>query len=148
MPIIVRNVLTWGMTVSIVGMAGAAWFWLVMDCSERAAGIFGAVPLLLGAFCASLPSGRRLRRNGLAVGAVCGGLLTLLWYIAASVYCGVWRLPMLLVLTVPVGMAGGVVGVNCPPEPIRRRLHKPRNTALRLGLWLAARRKPRNALKH
>lgn len=142
MRLIVRNVLTWGITVSLLGMAAAAWLWTVMDFSERAAGVVGAVPLVLGAFSASVPTGRYLRHHGLAVGAVCGGLLTGIWYMAASIYCDTFRLPMLFFLTLPIGMAGGVVGVNCPPVPIRRRPHKPRIMARRLCLWLALLRKP------
>lgn len=141
---LLKSVLFIGLPLSLLGMLGMAAAVTAIDLPAGLLPILAALPLLLGAFCAALPAGRRLRRHGLRLGAACGAMLTAIWYLAACMLLHRLRLPLLCMLTLPAGMCGGVVGVNCAPIPLHRRQHLTNRAKKSLILKLELCRKPKN----
>ena len=114
-------VLCSGIPASLLGMLGIAALLTAVDLPFPFHTAAAAAPLLSGCFLAAYRAGKRQRRGGLYCGFLAAFLLTALWYAAACLFCRRLYLPVLLLLSLPCGMCGGVCGVNTQlPVPHRR----------------------------
>lgn len=120
---ILRDCLFAGVPASVLGLLGTAALLTGLDLPLQWYPAAAALPLLCGCFAAGFSAGKRLRRCGWRCGAEAALLLTLLWYAADCLICGVLRSPMLLLVTLPAGMCGGVCGVNTRLSSPRKRMH-------------------------
>ena len=116
-------VLCSGLPASLLGMLGAAALLTVFDLPFPYHTAAATVPLLSGCFLAAYRAGRRQRRGGLHCGFLAAFLLTALWYAAACILSRRLYLPVILLLSLPCGMLGGVCGVNTRLPVPHRRLH-------------------------
>lgn len=131
---IILSVLLCGVPVSCAGMLGTAALLTVTDAPYFCFRAGAVLPLLCGAFLAGFRAGKRIRRNGLRCGASAAFLLTLLWYAAVCIWIRRIGVPRLLLLTVPCGMLGGVLGVNTKLPLPQRHSHAASGVPRRLSL--------------
>ena len=140
-----RAVLTVGVPVSgmLFLLCAAVYTWTDLPFPLlRAAAV---LPVLCGSYFAAYTAGRRLRVHAMRRGAETALLLTVLWYLAAVLRAGKLLLPYPLLLTLPCGAVGGVLGAEKAQPMPRRRLHRhiPAKTRLQmLPLLLHTPKKP------
>ena len=124
-------VLFCGIPVSVLGFLAVAALLTAADMPGFVYSISAALPVLTGCLSAGYFAGKQARRGGLRCGLLAAFLLTALWYAAARILFGRCRL-LLLLLTLPCGMLGGVSGVNTKLPLPHRKLPAIRRIPLRL----------------
>ena len=124
----VRTVLK---TLVLVGMPVSAGVFMILTAAVRYADLPDAVfpmlaelPILCGSALTGSAAARRCRHGGLWLGAVSAVLLTALWMAVSAVLYEIPRTFVVFVASVPVGMLGGVCGVNRPAPAVRKRAHR------------------------
>ncbi len=143
MYIVIRMVLLIGMPISLVGMLGMAALCTVIDVPTTLYAYLAALPLLGGCLVSARMSGRRLRHGGFQCGMQTALLLTGIWWLMVLLVRGHAGMPWVLLAMLPVGMGGGVSGVQQTPIPIRRRSHLLIGTSRRLSTMPELYRKPK-----
>jgi putative membrane protein (TIGR04086 family) len=141
-------VLCSGIPASLLGMLTAAALLTAFDLPPAFHLPAAAVPLLIGCFLSGFRSGRMLRSGGLHCGFLAALLLSALWYAAACLTAHRLYPPVLLLLSLPSGMCGGVCGVNTRLPAPRRRSHTAKRLPQRLVLSYNTRTGIRRAKKH
>lgn len=129
-----RSVLFAGLPVSVFGMLCFAAILTAADLPGSCYHAAAALPLLCGCLLSGFRAGKAIRRNGLRCGLCAAFLLTAIWYAAACILCRRLLLPVLLLLTMPCGMLGGVFGVNTKLPLPKRRLHGAERLSCRILL--------------
>ena len=118
---VLRMCLLAGIPVSAGLFFCAAALLTAADLPPLVCRLAALLPILAGSFAAGAAAARRLRHRGLRNGAAAALFLTLLWYAAACIVHGCLFSPVTLLLTLPAGMLGGVIGVGMrAPVPSRR----------------------------
>lgn len=112
-----------GIPVSVLGMLGAAALLTAADLPFSCYHVIAVLPLLCGCLLSGYRAGKAARRNGWQNGFAAALLLTAIWYAAACFFCRRSFLPVLLILSLPCGMLGGVLGVNTKLPLPKRRHH-------------------------
>lgn len=120
---ILRMVILRGIPLSVLGMAGMAWIWMLLDLPPIFLPILGVLPLTAGSFVAAHGAANRMRRHGLQTGLRCAAWLSGFWYAAVCLltHCMGW-MPAVLV-TLPAGILGGICGVNRPSRALHPTSH-------------------------
>lgn len=125
---ILRGFLCCGLPVSLAGTALMSAALTAADLPLQWYPAAAALPLCAGCFGAGFSAGKAARRNGFRCGISAALLLCLFWYAGVCIMGGSLRSLMLLTVTLPFGICGGICGVNTRQPLPRRRSH----TVLRL----------------
>ena len=136
MRIMIRACFLTGLPVSAAGLAGLAVLLTAADLPLRCYPAAAAVPLTAGCFCTGISAGRQHRLRGIRHGSLSALLLAGFWYAVSCITAGTLHSPMLLVLLIPAGAAGGVFGVNTGLPLPHRRSHLPERLRTQTALLL------------
>jgi len=144
---VVRSLILCGIPLSAVGILAAAQLFSAVDLPAFVQTVLANLPVMLGTWLSAFFAGRRLRRGGIPCGIRTSLLLSGGWYFLAGCHTG-FGFPLCIVLALPCGIVGGILGANAPAPAIRRRIHAaariPKSAALRTSRAAAVRRTRRN----
>lgn len=142
-------VLLCGVPVSALGIFSAAVLASAVDLPAALLPVLAELPVMLGTFLAAYRAGKRERRRGMRCGLRCGILLSGGWYLLAGSSAG-FGIPVCMLVSVPCGICGGILGVSRPAPAIHRRMHTLRRipeTAALHGAHAAAVRRTKHLPK-
>ena len=142
---ILSAVLCCGLPASVCGLLAGALLLTVAAVPLSCCAFLAVLPLLFGAVLAGFRAGKRRRRDGIRSGLLTALLLTACWYLVCSLLNRCLRPPLLLLLTLPCGMLGGVLGVNTKLPLPQKRCSLVRRLPLRVALGFRICRERRRA---
>ena len=145
MRIILRACILAGVPISAAGMLGTAALLTAVELPLRLYPVFAAIPLLCGCFFSGFCAGKSRRHGGVFCGAAAACCLTAMWYLFICFRQERPQLPVLLLITVPAGMIGGICGVNTVQPVPHGRSHRLSAVRARAALFPLLLHRPQKA---